>query len=146
MNVLERFKPGIPKGQLYFVACAVWSVAGMVLCYRGGVALVRGKAPALAIAGLVAGVAFYRFMFVRIPRRHIGRIDSSPHQSPCAFSFLDWKGYGMMALMISLGVTLRMSHVVSDSVLGVLYISMGVALLISALEFAKVGMARKRGR
>ena len=145
MNLLERFKPGIPKGQLYFVACAAWSVAGIVLCYRGGVALARAEAPVLVLAGLGAGVAFYRFMFVRIPRRHIRRIDSTPHPSPCAFSFLDWKGYGMMALMISLGVTLRMSHIVSDSVLGVLYTSMGVALLISALEFARTGIARRRG-
>ena len=63
-----------------------------------------------------------------------------PHERPCMFSFLDWRGYGMMAAMITLGIPLRTTGVIPPFLLAPLYLMMSVALLASSFRFAAVGV------
>jgi hypothetical protein len=112
-------------------------VAGLILCYRGGVALQHR--PRDIFFSLAGGVAFYYLLFVHIPERHIRRLHSMRMEAPCAFSFLDWRGYGIMAVMITLGIALRLSGLVSQQMLGTLYVGMGVPLLLSAIRFGRAG-------
>lgn len=143
MSLLEALKPGVPRRALFFVASFVWGIAGLILCIRGWIVMAQGSSTVLPLADGAAGALFYYFMFARIPAKHIQRISAIPHQLPCAFSFLDWRGYAIMALMISLGMTLRMSGIVPPRILGSVYIVMGVALLLSSARFVATGMKRR---
>ncbi len=140
VKFVERFKPGIPRRALFFVAASVWGIAGGILCTRGWTALVPTSSAALPFADGAAGALFYYLMFARIPKKHIQRIASITHPFPCAFSFLDWRGYIVMATMITLGISLRLSGLLSPRILGTVYIVMGVALLLAAIRFAAAGM------
>lgn len=140
MKLVERFKPGIPKRALFFVASSVWGIAGGILCIRGWTALAPTSSTALSYAAGAAGALFYYLIFARIPKKHIRRITAIPYPLPCAFSFLDWRGYIVMATMITLGVSLRLSGLLSPRILGTAYIVMGVALLLAAIRFAAAGM------
>lgn len=139
---LQTLKPGIPKRALLFLAGAVWTFAGGMLLWRGGVMLAEGT-NLLAfklIACFIAGGIFYYFVFDKISAKHTNRIKNLPHKRPCAFSFFNWRSYLMMALMITTGITIRTTGFVPTEYLAPFYIVMGIPLFVSALRFYKNGI------
>jgi hypothetical protein len=138
MPILDRIKPGVSRRTLFFVAAGAWLTAGSILLYRGEQAL--GGDIMLTLCGVGGGLVFFRFLFQRITGRHIKRIRSIVHARPCLFSFLDWRGYGLMTLMISGGILVRTSGVVPPLLLGALSVGMGTPLVISSLRFAGAGL------
>jgi hypothetical protein len=147
-NILNSFKPGIPKRWLLFLASLVWACAGGILAARGYFLIMEAlspHAPRLEL-GLVGGVFFFLLLFRRISARHIRRIDGLLPERPCMFSFFNWRSYGMMALMIGLGIVLRKSRLIPTDDLGTFYISMGIPLLFSSVRFAHRGLLHVRGQ
>jgi hypothetical protein len=142
MTLIDRMKPAVPRRALFVLGGLVWGAAGVMLAWRGWETLAGAGLPGwVAVAsGVVLGLVFFRLLFRRIADRVIGRIRSLPHERPCLFSFLDWRGYAMMAIMISTGVFLRTSGAVPSPVLGTLYVTMSVALLVSSVQLASVGV------
>ncbi len=145
MTTLERLKPGVPKRALFFIAATVWGFAGVLLCARGWKQAMQAPLVLLFTLGVIFVIAFDHYIFSRIPRKHIQRITSIRHDAPCVFSFLDWRGYIMMATMITLGIVLRVSGVVSLRTLGTVYVFMGIFLLLSAFRFASAGILYEHG-
>ena len=79
--------------------------------------------------------------------KHITRIQNIQEQKPCIFSFFNGRSYLLMSIMITAGVTLRLSGMVPIGYLSLFYIAMGTPLLISALRFYKyavIGMRKQR--
>lgn len=142
MGILYRFKPGVPRRVLLIVGAVAWGFAGAALAWRGATILAAegGAAWGVIAAGVAAGAFFFRFLFRRIADRSVSRIRDLGQERPCVFSFLDWRGYGMMAGMITLGIILRATGAVPPLVLGPLYIAMSVALLSSSVRLAAVGV------
>lgn len=136
-NILKALKPGIPKRYLLFVAAIVWNFAGGMLLYRGY--LMMTMFPNFiwikTSLSILAGCTFFVLMFSKISAKHIARIKGIKQERPCFFSFFDWKGYMMMVPMMSLGILLRTTGIVSPLYLSVGYIIMGTPLLLSALRF-----------
>lgn len=135
--ILKHIKPGIPKRYLLFVAAIVWTFAGGMLLYRGYCMMVLNPEwiwlkTALSI---IAGLIFYAIMFSKISFKHITRIKEIEHERPCFFSFFNWKGYMMMVPMMTLGILLRTTGIVSPIYLSVGYIVMGTPLLLSSFRF-----------
>jgi len=136
-SITHRYKPGIPKRALLFVAGAVWTFAGGMLLYKGFGMLTANPQHIWIklIISIILGTAFYILLFDKISLKHTNRIKSIEHEKPCFFSFFGWKGYLMMSMMITLGVILRKTGAVSPDILSVVYIMMGIPLTISALRF-----------
>lgn len=136
-HILHFMKPSVPQKYLLFVAAIVWNVAGIALIVRG-LQFMIGYPQTLwlnLILSLVGGAIFYWVMFSKISTKHINRISNIANNRPCLFSFFDWKGYMMMVPMMSLGVWLRTSGVVSPFYLSFGYIIMGTPLLFSSFRF-----------
>ena len=136
-SFFQTYKPGIPKKYLLLVAALVWTFAGGMLLYRGFSIL---KFNSLQIefeetGCLIAGIVFYRFMFSAISLKHINRILQIQIERPCFFSFFNWRSYMMMSVMMTVGITLRLSGIVPITWLSLFYISMGTPLFISAVRF-----------
>jgi hypothetical protein len=140
-----QFKAIIPhttKRNLLFIAAVVWTFAGTMLFARG-IGMMNINPDSFWIRfliSLVSGVLFYLLLFTRISRKHVNRIIQLPVERPSAFSFFDRKGYIMMVGMISLGIFLRTSGIVSAYYLSLLYVTMGVPLFISSLRFYYSGI------
>ena len=136
-NLFKYIKPGIPKRYLLFVAAIVWTFAGGMLLFRGyGMMVLNPKWILIKTAlSLLAGVAFYAKMFSKVSSKHITRIKEIKHNRPCFFSFFNWKGYMMMVPMMTMGVLLRTTGIVSSIYLSVGYIIMGTPLLLSSFRF-----------
>ena len=133
----ETFKPGIPKRYLLFVAACVWTFAGGMLLFRG-FSVLKFNSVGIDLEELgciLAGILFYKFMFSVISFKHIHRILSIQIEKPCFFSFFNWRSYLMMTVMMTVGITLRLSGIIPLNYLSLFYISMGTPLFISAMRF-----------
>ncbi len=136
-NIFLKLKPGIPKRYLLFVAALAWTFAGGMLLVRGFTFLNSHTSMLWEkISGsLIGGIIFYLILFSKISAKHIRRIVNLHEDKPCAFSFFDLKSYGLMSIMITTGVLLRLSGIIPMIYLSVFYISMGTPLFLSAFRF-----------
>ncbi len=136
-------KPTTTRRGLLFMAGIVWAIAGGILAYRGAGYIDEAALHPLVpfLIGAAGGALFFGLMFRKISARHIFRILHIPHERPCLFSFLSWKSYLMMSLMISLGILLRRASFIPHDGLGTAYIMMAVPLLASSARFFRTGLA-----
>ena len=140
--MLESLKPGTTKRGLLFLASLVWACAGGILATKGYFFVMSTLSPHVLrlLIGTVGGILFFLILFRRISGMHISRIRGLKVDRPCMFSFFNWKSYGMMALMITTGILLRTSRLVSPDDLGTFYIAMGIPLIFSSFRFARNGV------
>lgn len=146
MSKLSLFKPGVPKRILLFVAAAVWTFAGSMLLYKG-FRMMNATSRALwleLVLSLLGGIIFYRKMFAKISFKHTHRILNLKEVRPCLFSFFNIRSYFLMALMISMGITLRTTGWVAPGHLSYLYLTMSVPLLLSSVRFYYTGIYYNR--
>ena len=137
MSLLERFKPAISKGSLLLVAGCAWTLAGGILISRALLELnsIHHHLWLELLIGLILGSVFYLFLFARISKKHITRIELITIDNPCFFSFFNLRSYIMMAIMITTGITLRKLDIINHEILYTFYLTMGIPLFISALRF-----------
>jgi hypothetical protein len=79
---------------------------------------------------------------LKIVDKNLGRILSMEGKR-CAFSFLTWKSYVMVALMIAMGAVLRHSPI-PKPYLAMLYIGIGLALVLSSIRYLRVLLGQFR--
>ena len=100
-----------------------WTTAGGILLIKGLTIVVSTPVNVIYIVGgsVVGGVLFFIFMFSHISRKHTERILHMKIERPCAFSFYNFRNYILMSVMISGGILLRLSGLLSQTVLCVIY-------------------------
>jgi hypothetical protein len=145
VSFINKLKPGIPRRYLLFLAAVVWTVAGGILLYRGETMLMSLKNLIVlrGLAGAIGGLLFYKILFSGISLKHVRRILLLKEERPCAFSFFNWRSYCLMALMMTMGISLRRSGIIPVNALSVFYLSMGIPLLISSFRFYACGFRYK---
>ena len=133
----ETLTPRIQKTYLLLVAAVVWTFAGSMLLYRGFSFLMDYQHfLVVKIAGsAIGGLIFLKLLFFKISGKHVLRIQNLPHDRPCLFSFFNLKSYMMMIIMITSGITLRKTGVISPEYLSLIYLMMGIPLLMSSFRF-----------
>jgi hypothetical protein len=134
---LNNVIPRVSKHYLLLIAALVWTFAGGMLLYRGFT--INHPLPShwkIEFFGCtIAGLLFFMLLFNRISAKHVLRIKNLPIEHPVIFSFFNLKSYLMMFLMISMGITLRKTEVVSPEYLSFMYVTMGIPLLMSSFRF-----------
>lgn len=142
MQLLQTLNPVTSRRNLLFIAAIVWTFAGGMLLTRGIVMMDIQTDFFLfrIMASLIGGAVFYAILFSKISNKHIARIIRLKNDRPCIFSFFNFRSYLMMSVMISMGVFLRKSGIVSPFYLSVLYVTMGIPLFASAFRFYYSGI------
>ena len=137
MKFLEKIKPGVKKRTLLLIAGCAWSIAGGILISRSLSHLISvNHHLAMEIGtGIVFGSLFYLLLFARISKKHINRINLIEIDNPCFFSFFNFRSYLLMAIMISGGITLRLSGLINLEIIYTFFLCMGIPLLVSAWRF-----------
>ncbi|MBI4811491.1 MAG: hypothetical protein HY800_08670 [Ignavibacteriales bacterium] len=131
-------KPAVPRRWLYLIAGTVWLVAGFFLMERAYEWLNDFNTRQLILIlslGFILALIFYFSGFVKVAQKNVNRINSLP-DSVCIFAFTAWKGYLIIAIMITTGIILRNSPF-PKHYLAVFYIAMGGPLLIGSYLFYK---------
>lgn len=133
----ETYKLKVASKNLLIVAFVAWTIAGVILFGRGMAGLLGEHFYFLrdGIIAILLGFVFYLVLFSRIVSKHIIRIFSMKDTRPFILAFFDKKGWIMMFLMITMGITLRKLNIINHELLFSFYITMGTPLLISALQF-----------
>jgi len=131
-----NLKPAVHKHLLIFLAGFMWIGVGVMLDMFAVSWLItygQNLSYAFAAAGFAFSLIIHHFGFLRIVDKNLGRI-SKMEGKRCAFSFMSWKSYFIVTIMVTMGVLLRHSPV-PKQYLSVLYIGIGTALFLSSIRY-----------
>jgi len=134
-SIAEKFKPAASKKILLIIAGSMW------ICVGGMLALLaitwlsnyRGDPWFFAVPGFIAALLIHHFGFAKIVDKNLERISRLPGK-PCIFSFISWKSYLVIIIMVAMGVTLRHSAI-PKQYLSVIYLGIGMALFLSSIRY-----------
>jgi hypothetical protein len=135
-DALCHLKPAAPKSALLLISGLIWSLVGLMLCqlaFRWYVQAGFQDHLIFLTAGAFLALAIHQFGFSIIARRNISRIQMLD-EKPCIFAFMAWWNYPLVLFMVGLGLALRHSPI-HKIYLGVLYIGIGGALLLSSIRY-----------
>lgn len=124
------------KRLLIFLSGIVWSIVGIMLCRLAYHWLTDVEGiPILwpVLAGTLLALVIHHFMFLKLLYRNMERI-LSREGKVCIFAFQAWKSYGIIIVMIAMGMLLRHSSI-PRQYLAVIYIGFGGAMLLSSLVY-----------
>ena len=133
-----RFKPSATKHMLLLFAGAMWIAAGIMLCfmaYKWLKAYEGNNTLLFAGTGLTGSLIIHHFGFLRVVDKNLGRI-MQMEEKPCMFSFMSWKSYLVVLVMVSAGITLRLSPIPKEY-LSVIYPGIGAALILSSIRYLR---------
>lgn len=127
----------VPKNQLLLIAGVLWSLAAAMVL-RVGIPLMAELAPGrpvLVPLAIVVFLAFYLLVFSRLQRKHTLRIQSSAVERLPVWHVFNPASWVIMAVMVTAGMILRVSHALPDWVVAFFYTGLGTALFICGLRF-----------
>jgi len=135
---IEKWKPGVPKNTLLLIAGILWIGIGIIL---DGVSYSWLRTEDLnhvilvSIIGFVCALVIHHFGFLRIVDRNLDRILPMEGRR-CVFSFMPWKSYILIMIMVLIGFLLRHSPI-PKLYLSVPYIGIGTALILSSVRYLR---------
>lgn len=135
---IEKWKPGVSKNILLLIAGIMWIGIGIML---DGLSYswLRAEKPDSALLALVGGfvcaLVIHHFGFLRVADKNLGRILPMEGKK-CVFSFMPWKSYILIIIMILMGFLLRLSPI-PKLYLAVLYSGIGTALILSSVRYLR---------
>jgi hypothetical protein len=136
---LAKFKPAANKSFLLLLSWAMWFGVGIMLnsfALHWLIAYHGNRAYLFAGVGFIAALLIHYYGFLRIADRNLGRI-SNLNDKPCVFSFMSWKSYIIVVVMVTMGIALRHSAI-PKQYLSMLYIGIGLALLLSSMRYFRM--------
>ena len=142
---IDRIKPAVDKNVLIFLSGLVWVGVGTMLLsisYSWLQSSQTGYPLLFAGVGIAAALMIHHFGFLRIVDKNLGRL--LPMQGKrCVFSFMPWKSYLLVAIMVTMGMVLRRSSI-PKMYLSVFYIAMGLSLILSSVRYLRVFLRQLR--
>jgi hypothetical protein len=135
-EILKKYNPATTNRWHIALAGVTWGLVGILLfrySYGWLSPLEFSRAVLFGIAGLIIAAVVYWFGMSRIALKNLNRLRAIEGKT-CVFGFLTWKSYANIAVMVTLGVTLRHSAVPKDY-LSLVYTAMGGGLLMGSFQY-----------
>jgi hypothetical protein len=139
MRKRDTFKPAVTKNALLFLAGLVWLCVGTMLVVLAYSWLSDAPKKIFFIFyafGILLALLVHHFGFLRIVDKNIARILPMVDKK-CLFSFITWKSYMIIIVMVGMGTFLRHSAI-PRQYLAILYTGIGLALILSSLRYVRV--------
>ena len=123
---------------LLAIAGVFWIIAGVNVVIVGVRAYARLSVSAGIFVLLILGTAaIFALFFFRIFRPYAGRqkeyVDSLGTRPVSPLKCMEPRGYLMIAVMIALGLTLRLAHFVPEWFIAFFYVGLGTALALTGI-------------
>lgn len=134
----EKWKPDVSKNTLLLIAGILWIGIGIMLISLSYSWLKIERlehAISASIIGFICALVIHHFGFLRIVDKNLGRILPLKERR-CIFSFMPWKSYLIILIMMITGFFLRHSSI-PKLYLSVLYIGIGTALVLSSIRYLR---------
>ena len=145
LNWLEARKPKAPVRVHIFLATLMWTIVGLFLFMQGASNMMSLPGAVnlwWLIVAVFIGVLKGRLIFDKTAVRVISRIECG-EEDRCLGGFLSLKSWGMILLMVFLGMSLKVSPLPGVLVWGV-YVAVGTGLFFSSRLFWKEWIRRGR--
>ena len=136
----------VRKDWLLFIAGIVWLIAGGNIIHIG-LQAAHGVWHFVSLAA--AAVVFCLFFFLifgRLVGKHTHRILGYHDEKVWVFKFFDIKSYIIMAIMMTLGITIRKFHLMPERYIAMFYAGLGAALLAAGAAFLYQFLKVDRGQ
>jgi hypothetical protein len=142
---IDKIRPAVDKSALIFLSFFVWVVVGTMLLLFAYSWLKASQVDSSFLfvgVGVGAALVIHHFGFLKIVDKNLGRILPMEGKK-CAFSFMTWKSYIIVAVMVTMGTLLRHSAI-PKTYLSVLYIGIGLSLVLSSIRYLRVLLSQLR--
>jgi len=140
MNInRDKFKPAVDKRTLLLMAGFMWICVGiMLLCFSYSWLHTSQSESSFVFTGIGIAVALliHHFGFLKIVDSNLRRILPMEGKK-CIFSFMTWKSYMIVVVMVMMGVLLRHSPI-PKPYLSMLYTGIGLALILSSVRYLRI--------
>ena len=132
-------KYGVNRQVLLITAGIVWIVAGANILRIGIVTWFSSSQYWLFKVGeaTIIFLLFFIFVFKKLYYKHTKRIEQKKEKKNCPFAFFDVKGWIIMTVMITLGITIRSLHLLPDTFISVFYTGLSLALMFTGILFIR---------
>jgi hypothetical protein len=137
MNI-RKFTPSADKRILVLLAGLMWCGVGIMLmrfAFTWLSPLGFKTAGFYYIAGFLAAMPIHHFGFLKIADKNLRRLLPLTEKR-CVFSFMTWRSYIIVLIMVSMGIALRHSAL-PKRYLSVLYNGIGLALFLSGIRYLR---------
>jgi len=135
---LMKLRPAVDKTTLVFLAGLMWcGVGAMLISYSVFWILPLPLTAQLTygLAGIALAFPVYYFGFLRLANKNLDRLLPLTEKK-CLFSFMTWKSYLIVPVMVSMGIFLRHSPI-PKPYLSVVYSGIGLSLFFSGIRYYK---------
>jgi hypothetical protein len=135
---LRRLTPSVDKRVLVLLAGLMWCGVGVMLmrfAFTWLAPLGFRHSVLLFAAGFLAAMPIHHFGFLRIADKNLNRLLPLTSKK-CVFSFMTWRSYIIVLIMVSMGIALRHSSI-PKAYLSVLYNGIGLALFLSGIRYLR---------
>jgi hypothetical protein len=135
MNI-RRFTPKVDKRILVFLAGIMWCGVGVMLMR----VTFSWLAPETAkeqifyfTAGFLFAMPIHHYGFLKLADKNLNRL-LPLSEKKCLFSFITWKSYIIILIMMAMGIALRHSSL-PKRYLSILYNGIGLGLFLSGIRY-----------
>lgn len=125
----------VKKRTLILIAAIVWLIAGFNVLNIGLKSYVNNFTILNIILSVIVFSLFWFKIFKKLVFKHTIRIGNFEEDLHFFLKFFDKKSFIMMFAMITLGVCLRVFHLVPDTFIAFFYTGLGSALFLAGLLF-----------
>jgi hypothetical protein len=138
MTILEKINPVVDRKYLILLASVMWCGVGIMLIAFALAWLknVNVKNSYLFYAaGFILAMPIHHFGFLKLADKNLRRLLPLTEKK-CLFSFITWKSYITIIVMVILGITLRHSRI-PKQYLSIIYNGLGLALFLSGIRYLR---------
>lgn len=125
----------VKKYNLLLLASLVWLIAGFNILRIGIVTYLGYTTVINFILSSFVFIIFWFMVFYKLTKKHTHRIHSYEIEKQFFLKFFDTKSFIIMAIMMTLGITIRSFHLMPDRFIAVFYTGLGLALFMAGILF-----------
>jgi hypothetical protein len=133
---LKKFTLSVDKSILVLLAGLMWCGIGILLVSYAvrWLSVCNGREEFIFYsAGFLAAMPIHHFGFLKIADKNLNRI-LLIMEKKSLLSFMTWKSYIIVIIMVSMGIALRHSSIPKPD-LSILYNGIGLALFLSGIRY-----------
>ena len=135
---IKEITPMVDKKILILLSGLMWVGVGvMLISYAvSWLSLCSGREQLFFYAvGFLAAMPIHHFGFLKIADKNINRLLDLTEKK-CVFSFMTWRSYIIVLIMVSMGLALRHSSL-PKQYLSILYDGIGLGLFLSGIRYLR---------
>lgn len=125
----------VKKENLLIIAGIVWFIAGFNILRIGLEAYTNYISVQNISLSVIIFLIFWFLIFYKLTIKHTTRITKYSEELQFFLKFFDTKSFCIMSFMMTLGITIRLFHLVPNRFIAIFYTGLGFALLSAGLLF-----------